>query len=294
MENRLLNEKFIRQRSEELQIPFENLLAASVLEEIVQRIVESKHGMCFWMKNSMKLNLENYRKKVDLNLSFYIKDTEEFHYKKGDVSNLFAELFRNYKKEVIHWNYNVWMDEGNYYIDLTAAFSSIKVPVKIKLESVTEEKLMPYVKDVQLFLNNNRKIKINCFPSEYVVTEKFLDILEKLELLNDLSCYMDIYNILKVEIVSGRKVWEYLQEGCKERRIPVEEKRFDLFQSYQSSRYMEKRWKAYLRRIKRKEPSWDDVMGPIVCFFKIIWENMCKNIVYLGDWMPELGRCIDS
>ena len=72
MGNRLLNENFIRQRSEELQIPFENLLAASILEEIVQRIAESDCSACFWMKNSMNLKLEYYRKKVDLNLFFYI------------------------------------------------------------------------------------------------------------------------------------------------------------------------------------------------------------------------------
>lgn len=293
MENRLLNENFIRQRSEELQIPFENLLAASVLEEIVQKIAGSDYAKCFWMKNSMNLNLENYRKKVDLNLSFFIKDANGFHYKKGDISNLFAELFRNYKKNAIHWNYNVWMDEGIIYIDVTAAFSSIKVPVKIKLEPVAKENLTPYVKDIQLFLNNNRKIQVYCFPSEYVVTEKFLEILEKLELLNDLSCYMDIYEILKKEALSGRKVWELLQEGCEERRIPVEEKRMELLLSYRTSRYMEKKWKAYLRRIKRKQPSWNEVMDPIEHFFKVLWENMCQNVVYLGDWMPELGRCID-
>lgn len=293
MENRLLNENFIRQRSEELQIPFENLLAASVLEEIVQRIAGSNYAKCFWMKNSMNLNLENYRKKVDLSLSFFIREENYFHYKKGDISNLFAELFRNYKKNAIHWNYNVWMDRGIIYIDVIAALSSIKVPVKIKLEHAAEENMTPYVKDIQLFLNNNRNIQVYCFPSEYVVTEKFLEIIEKLELLNDLSCYMDIYEILKKEGLSGRKVWELLQEGCEQRGIPVEKKRMELLLSYRESQYMEKKWKAYLRRTKRKQPEWNEVMDPIEHFFNVIWKNMCQNIVYLGDWMPELGRCID-
>ena len=43
---RLLNESFIRQRSEELRLPFENLLAASILEEIVQRMIESEYADC--------------------------------------------------------------------------------------------------------------------------------------------------------------------------------------------------------------------------------------------------------
>ena len=72
MSNQLLNEKFIRQRSEELQISYENLFAASVLEDIVQKIAQSDYAENFWMKNSESLNLDNYRKKVDLKLSFFI------------------------------------------------------------------------------------------------------------------------------------------------------------------------------------------------------------------------------
>ena len=294
MGNRLLNENFIRQRSEELQIPFENLLAASILEEIVQRIAESGCSGCFWMKNSMNLKLEYYRKKVDLNLFFYIKNTKEFQFKKADVSSLAAELFRNYKKEAVHWNYNVYMDHGKIFIDILAMLSSVKVPVKIKLEPVLDEKLTPFVRDFHLFTNNNRQIKINCFPSEYVVTEKFLEIIEKLELINDLSCYMDIYEIMKKEILSGRKVWELLYQGCKDRNIQVEEKRFDMLKSYQTSRYMEKKWKAYLRREKRQQPGWNEMTDLLFRFFSVLWEHMCQNIIYLGDWMPELGRCIDS
>lgn len=294
MSNQLLNENFIRQRSEELHIPFENLLAASILEEIVQRIAESDCSSCFWMKNSMNLRLESYRKKVDLNLVFYIKNAKEFQFKKSDVSNLAAELFRNYKKEAVHWNYNVYMDNGKIFIDIIAMISSVKVPVRLKLEPVTDERLTPYVKEIQLFTNNNRQIKLNCFPSEYVVTEKFLEILEKLELINDLSCYMDIYEILRKEILSGRKVWELLYEGCRERNIQIEEKRFALLKSYQTSRYMEKKWKAYLRREKRQQPCWNEMTDLIFRFFSVLWEHMCQNIIYLGDWMPELGRCIDS
>ncbi len=294
MGNRLLNETFVRQRSEELRIPFENLFAASVLEEIMQKIAESEYSQNFWMKNSMSLNLESYRKRVDLNLSFCVKESERFHYKKSDISNLSAQLFRNYKKEAVYWNYHVWMDEGKFFIDVVATLSDIKVPVKIKLEPVTQENLIPYKKDIQLFSNNRRTIQIYCFPSEYVISEKFLEVIDKLELLNDLSCYMDIYEILKKDVLSGRRVWEMLQEGCAARRIPIGNQRFEMLMTYRSSRFMEKKWKAYLKREKRKQPVWEDVMDYVERFFGIIWDHMCRNIVYLGDWMPELGRCIDS
>lgn len=293
MSYQLLNEVFIRKRSEELQIPFENLLAAAILEEIVLRISESEYAENFWMKNSVRMNLENYRRKAGLSLLFVIKNTKKFQYKKSEVSRVFSELFRNYKKDAVHWNYSVGADKDLIYIDVIAAVSAIKVPVKIKLEPVMQEKLLPYQKDMQLFINNNRKIQLRCYPSEYVVTEKFLEILQKLELLNDLSCYMDIYDILKKEALSGRKVSEILNKGCRERGIELEEQRFELLMSYRTSSYMEKRWKSYLRHEKKKQPGWKDVMDIVESFYSAIWRNMCQDIIYLGDWMPELGRFID-
>ncbi len=293
MANQLLNESFIRHRSVELQISFENLLAAFILEEIVQKIAESKYALNFWMKDSLKLNLENYRKKVELKLSFFILESKEFHYEKGDVSRLFAELFRNRKKNPIHWNYQVWLDHGKISIDVQAKLSSVCVPVKIKLEPLIRQDLQPYRKEIQLLADHCRKVQIRCYPGEYVVSEKFLEILDKLELLNDMSCYMDIYETLKRNMLSGRKVWESLYEGCKERRIQVEDQRFEIILSYRKHPYMEKKWKAYLRRQKREHPGWDEVLDVIERFFGVIWRYMCMNVVYLGDWMPELGRYIE-
>ena len=83
MGSQLLNDLFLRQRSEELQIPFENLLLASVLEEIVQRIAESDYADSIWLKNSVRLNRENYRNKVEQNLSFFIHDSRKLTYKKS-------------------------------------------------------------------------------------------------------------------------------------------------------------------------------------------------------------------
>lgn len=289
----LLNESFIRHRSEELQIPFENFLAASILEEIVERIAESKYASNFWIKNSTNLALDHWKKKVNLKLVFVIKDTEKLHYKKAEISNVFAELFRNIKKDAVHWNYSIQVDWNIFYANLTAAIASVKVPVEIKMEHVTEEGLKPYSKEIQLITNNHKKLKLNCYPSEYVIAEKFLNILEKLELINDLSDYMELYEIIKKESLSSRKISEILQESCCHRGMALEEERFQLLLSYRTSTYMEKKWKAYLRHEKKKSPNWDEVIDLYDKFFSNIWMSICSDLIYLGDWIPELKRFID-
>lgn len=289
----LLNESFIRHRSNELQVPFENFLAASILEEIVQRIAESKYAENFWIKNSTNLSMEHWKKKVNRKLFFMIKDTEKLHYKKAEISNVFAELFRNIKKDAIHWNYCIQVDWNIFYANLTAAIASVKVPVQIKLEHITDKDLTPYSREIQLITNNHKKLKLYCYPSEYIISEKFLSILEKLELVNDMSDYMDLYEIIKKESLSGRKISEILQENCCQHGIVLEEERFNLLLSYRTSKYMEKKWKAYLRHEKKKSPSWEEVIVLLDKFFSNIWMSLCSNVIYLGDWIPELKRFID-
>lgn len=293
MEDRVPNELLLRQRSEKFQISFENVLAVAVLEEIVQRIAESEYAENFWMKNSVRMNLDYYRKKADRELSFIMKDTDMFHNKRVELNNAFAELFQNDKNNVIHWSYDFEQDKNSIYINLIATILSIKVPIKIIIKPLQEENLSPYVKDITLYTSERQEVQVNCFPSEHVIVEKFLEVIEKLELLNDMSCYMDIYSLLKNEVLSGRKVSELLMEGCKGRGMKVDEYRMELLASYRTSSFLKKKWKSYMRHEKMKSPVWDEVMDMMENFFMVIWQHICRNLIYLEDWMPELGRFID-
>ncbi len=292
MNNQQLSETIVRQQSEKLNISFENLLAAIVLEKIVLKLAESEYVKNFWMKNSCLLNLENYRTKVNRSISYYIKESSGIYYKKTNISNVFSKTFRNYKKEAIHWNYNLKEKDRMLYVSLTATIFSVKIPFIIELQPITDKNLNPDLKEIFL-ATCDRKIEINCFPSECILVEKFLEIMDKLELINDLSGYIHIYEILRKEALSGRRVWELLYERCKEHGIAIEEERLELLLSYRNNKYMRNKWKIYLRHEKRKEPDWENMIGIIDKFFSVIWENMCQNTVYLGDWIPDLQRFID-
>ncbi len=293
MGSQLLNDLFLRQRSEELQIPFENLLLASVLEEIVQRIAESDYADSIWLKNSVRLNRENYRNKVEQNLSFFIHDSRKLTYKKSEVSKMFAELFRNLKKDAVHWNYTVWVDRTLITVDMVAKIASVPVPVRILFEQVRIANLVPYSRDLKLFIHNSHSVRILCYPSEYLLTEKIVEIIEKLELINDVSCYMEAFCLLKKEALSGRTMCELLRESCRKHQINIEENRIQMLLSYRNQGYMKKKWRAFLRREQRKSPSWEEVMDVLEQFLTRLWEHLCRNLIYIGDWMPELGRFLD-
>lgn len=292
MEERLLDEEFLRQRSNDLQLSFEQVLAASILEEIILRLSESEYADSFWLKNTNRLNLKSYQQKVNLNPELFLKESKKLHYKKQEISNICSELFKKNNKDAIHWNYNLREQNSVIHVNITATFEAVKVPVKVKINHLENVQLKPDKRELECTIYN-RKIFVSCFPSIELMTVRFIEIMQKLELVNDLSLYDDIYNILKSETVSGRHIWELLNEGCRKNGIPIDEERFGMLLSYRTSRYMMKKWKAYLRHEKKSEPSWDEVMHVIEIFFGTIWSNLCMNVVYLGDWMPELGRFID-
>ena len=67
----------------------------------------------------------------------------------------------------------------------------------------------------------------------------------------------------------------------------------DMLAGYGNYTYMKRKWKVELRQKKKSEPEWSDVNKCLVNFLRPIWEAMEKNMVFLGDWMPQLKRFLD-
>ena len=114
-----------------------------------------------------------------------------------------------------------------------------------------------------------------------------------MELINDMGSYYILYELLSKEMNSSRKVTEQIESLAKEQKIPLKKERFDMFEGYQSSSYMKKKWKSYLKKEKKKTPSFEEVMKVIVAYYRPIWDSLAEGNYYLGDWMPELMRYLD-
>ena len=57
MKQSVIDSTFLKRKSEELQIPFSNLLAGYVLEEVVRLLFESGFKEYLWIENSQNLGL---------------------------------------------------------------------------------------------------------------------------------------------------------------------------------------------------------------------------------------------
>lgn len=281
----------IKKKSEQLQISYQHLLSAFVMEEAVLAISESKEAEYFWLKNDGILSQEFYRKKIPCVLEYILCSEEAFTV--DNITHRMNLVFENEKEAEFLWKYRVEKENDIIYVFLLGQIQELSIPITLRITQNTNLQLKPIKKELRLFLQNDKSIQYLQYPIETALAEHFIKIMRDLELLNDLSSYYIIYELLKKEMNSSRKVTEQIEEFAKKAHIQPNQERFDMLCSYKDSPYMKKRWKTYLKREKKTSPAFEEVMEILIAYFSPIWGAFLEGGYYLGDWMPEIGRFID-
>ena len=281
----------VKAKSEELKIPYENLLSAFVIEEAVTAVCESDEAENFRLKNNSILSLEYYRRKAPTRLEYMILSEEELTVR--NVIHRMSKIFQNEKKAELWWKYRVEKEDEGICVYLSAKIEELQIPVKLILELEKEEPSEPSREELHPFLEEERSVEYLYYPMEGILAEHFIRIMRDMELINDMGSYYVLYELLSKEMNSSRKVTEQIESLAKEQRIPLKKERFEMFEGYQNSSYMKKKWKSYLKKEKKKTPSFEEVMKVMIAYYRPIWDSLAEGNYYLGDWMPELMRYLD-
>lgn len=167
-----------------------------------------------------------------------------------------------------------------------------RIPFELHLISYMGHEIFPQ-KKMGASAGTGENFTYNMLPPEEYLTLAFYEIIKELELIKDLSWYKEVYEVLCKEPVQGRKVWESLNRLIKEYPIPSLDKRLETLVSYKNYGYMQKRWKNQSKRKKETYPQWEETITLIGAFLTPVFEGVVKDELFLGDWMPELGRYLD-
>ena len=281
----------VKAKSEELKIPYENLLSAFVIEEAVTAVCESDEAENFRLKNNSILSLEYYRRKAPTRLEYVILSEEELTVR--NVIHRMSKIFQNEKKAELWWKYRVEKEDEGICVYLSAKIEELQIPVQLVLEQEKEEPSDSSHEELHPFLEEERSVEYLHYPMEGILAEHFIRIMRDMELINDIGSYYILYELLSKEMNSSRKVTEQIESLAKEQKIPLKKERFEMFEGYQSSSYMKKKWKSYLKKEKKKTPSFEEVMKVMIAYYRPIWDSLAEGNYYLGDWMPELMRYLD-
>lgn len=283
----ILSESLIRQRSEDLQIPFVDLLPSAVTEYFLYQISKSTFAEKLYLRNGSSLGVENNRRKRVFSLSYYYQVVKDEHLTEMQLGQLMKEVLSR-KPEYV---YQIEKERaGSYQIEVLAKSKEHEVPITLRFQELRNEQMQPAHGELPFFLQENTVIQFLQYPYEQVVAENFVEILEKMELINDLSCYEEIYGILKKEALDGRKVEQQIIEVGTKRELAFGKDRLDTVLHYKDYTYMKRKWAAYLKRERKKEPDWAEVMTLLEAFFPPVWRAIIKDEIFIGDWMPELCR----
>lgn len=303
MSQSLISVAAIKVKSEELQIPFANLALAFVIEEFFIRVSESEFAPYLWIGNPGSYGLEHYKRRLVEGPQFYYQKNPALRAKDGIVpgqvwsrevaEEMMRVLCASDEKQGLAWEYRIAENGFQDSIEVTAYLENMRIPFQIKIDLPDKEKLSPYSVNFRLFMRNNGQLKLNAYPVEVMAVDCMFEIMEKLELINDMCCYQKLYTILKRETLDGRKIQLQFSEKCKEKGITVNRQKLSTLTGYRSYSYMKKKWKAYLKRENRQYPTWEEVLDLLEVFLSPIWEMMCLDMIFIGDWMPELGRFLE-
>ena len=300
MQHKRVKKAFLKAKSEELKIPFSNLLAGFVLEELMFMIAESPFSQVLLLKNSEIFGTEQYRSGNCLNLEFaYVQDKEPTigkEFAPGGVISLklaYIMLAHFIKRETvpeIKWRGRTDTSADEIFMYITGEFAEMTVPVQIHIRVLKGEYERQEKQSFTSFLCEEEKIEYFSYPADMRLTESIYLILSGMELIPEMEPYRSVYHTLKEEIIDARRIAENLSLLVKGGEVELEEERVNEILSYRTYGYMQKRWEKYMRRQKDEMIAWEEVLEVFGHFLSPVWEAVCKDEIFLGDWMPELGR----
>ena len=134
-------------------------------------------------------------------------------------------------------------------------------------------------------------------PVEYFspveVAESVFAILQRMELLDDMSVFVRLYRILASSSVDGIAVSKRLIEFCDEEDFPLDKNRIRKMHEWGSNRFMEQKWNRFCKRQDDMSLSWQEVIKKLSSFVVPIGLAMVEHRPFTGDWMPDIGRFLE-
>lgn len=303
MKQTMMDKTSLKARGERLGVSFSAALEAYIAESFRFLLAESVFADFLWLKNADRLEREQWGKKSGLTMEFaYLTDAlaakksgvapgQELSLKMGYA--MLAYILKKEKTPEIKWRGRAAMRGEMLELVVAGEFEEMTVPLVIHITALKEANAVPLKREYPLLLRTDGVLVCPEYPTANILVEKIIAIMRDMELLCDMEAYDTAYRLLCSEAVDGRFVVERLRAAFRQAEIVPQEERLDEILAYKNYSYMRTRWRRYLRSQKKQEPAWEDVMALLAEFLPRIWHSVCRDEVFLGDWMPELGRFLD-
>lgn len=290
----MISTKLLELKSDELNIAFTNLLAGATAELAVNAMAHSNMKNNMWLCNGDDIGIDTYKLKSVTAIRYVYGGNKTMEEVISETEACLNHVFMENNYKVL----SVKIENKTNNIDFAHIYMELEleekyVPLDIGLKVMKDTSVLPYTRSFKLLCENNENVEYLHFPAEEALCHHICEIMKKMELINEMHHYYEVYKILNMHSLEGRKMRDILNEKCDEAHIKKEAKTYTTLYSYRDYKYMEKKWKTFLKKEKRVEPAWQEIMDKINDFLEPIWEAVVEDRIFFGDWMPELGRYLD-
>lgn len=298
MRNNLIGRVAIEAKSKELDFPMEQLLAAYVLEQLALMLAESDRGKQLLLKNPNVFGIRtSTQKKIPRLYYSYVKKPNEI-FDKSSFALFLKNTIKWEKRTNILWSWRSHVEGVKLFVEIIAELDEMKVPVELIIEPIdTDQKMKithePKEMTLRLVMEASKTAILYLYPAEELLMDTFGEIFGKLSLIGDISVYQRVYDILEAISFEGREYQMLLEGYFKQQGRKLDEVMYEQLEKMASDSYMQKKWKAYLKKNRKTEPSWEIVYSRFWSFIKPLWSASMNEMVYLGIWIPDLGRYLD-
>lgn len=216
----------------------------------------------------------------------------------GKLTRSFAEDFFTYIKivaapEVVLDGEIVSLDTGYEFL-IKANQNNMYTPLKIRIIPMSEAQSDPDKVEYRLISSPAERIEFLIYPLEAIIGNDIAEILSKLELMYDMNVYADVLKLTSQVTIDGTRISVRMKEACEEKNVPITEDRLKLFLTYKDNKILKTKWNKYIKRQKSMSIKWETVISRLDAFISPVWEKLCDGQIFFGDWMPELGRYLNS
>ena len=275
-------------KKEENEISIYNT-AIMAAEKILKKIGDASWNSRMLLKTDAFLGDDKYQKALLDKMEFFTP-REELADTIAKLETMFQASEESEELQIIFCRKGRRGNPTKLFLEIYK--TPYRIPFELHLIPFPDHEIFLQEK-VGIVMQTQENFTYRMFPPEEYLTLAFYEIIKELELIKDMSWYHGVYETLIREPVNGRKFWESLNQLIKDYPIPSLEKRMETLNSYQNYPYMQKRWKSYCKQKKETYPQWEEVIELSVTFLEPVFEGVLKDEVFLGDWMPQLGRYLD-
>ena len=290
----------LKKRSEELAMPLADLLWGYVVEDMMLRIEDSDYHDILWLENGPILGKNAYRERAEKQIRFFYQESDKVippeklkpgqKLSKPMAEQLMKDVFMSPNPQNIVWQGTVTEERSRLLIELTADYYDMQVPITLVLHSYQAENQRSGRQEEELTAIPGKKVSYLIYAPENQLSREIVTIMDKLELVADMGCFFNTYQILHNQSLSGRYVIEELEILTESSPKLKTEHRLEQIAEYRNYAYMRKRWEKYLRNHGQEKIAWEEAIDLIIEFLKPIWHSLCEHQIFFDDWMPELGR----